>query len=560
MKILAIILSLLSAPLFSFAAPEKYNTCKTRININSPINSSGYYFEEGQDCKHVYVLPPIKGHTKVSEPYLSITPEKCSIFDNFFQNFMAEAKHLKESLDQIRDDSYGRHLNQQVIKKSKECASLKASNREQQKLASEARAGLEAIKMDVADLETEVSECKKNCFIPRMKLRDLKQRESDLRKAVRLIESQMTGDTSELSLCEQEVTEIKSQLASHYQMNESQKSDYESGLDKVVLQVEKLENQFGGKHGASANVEFYIGHQKLVKEFQALNKDSGITFEKVLVQANIMASMNLSGNPSELNGILDYTMPYTSHESFFKSKNLEQVIGGLNDRPAMPAFGENQSLVGESFSSNIKFNQIAGCMLYKASNGSTNVTPESFANAISMNVVYKYGLKVNRKYRAKYNYAHIMKKIKEDSTEKGFFRSKSISKIVEEDHQNELINIEIDQNDTRFEYHDRMIFDIKTEIINRALVYVVKKVMPSALKMIQPPSRGIDDTAKTLKEDCQHPYCQVAGIALDIIGSFGGGTTAVSKFMSTQTVDIDEYVSENKMLPFYGSLLFSTEP
>ena len=219
---------------------------------------------------------------------------------------------------------------------------------------------------------------------------------------------------------------------------------------------------------------------------------------------------------------------------------------------------EGSKIFGDGLSGDIQLSNIGACAIQKILGSSSSFTVSDLKNYIAATASYSFQVQAKRKHSIKYNFKELVRQIHEQTKKGGFLSSKTLNSFVDERSTGTWIDFQVDSNDSRFEYSDDYIREVKKEFLDRALAQIVALQTGSpqvVLSLIAPGKNGASMGADELGK-CPHLYCQIGAGGLRVLDSIFGSSKAVSSLLKTVTGEMVETVTETKMVPVYGTYTF----
>jgi hypothetical protein len=303
---------------------------------------------------------------------------------------------------------------------------------------------------------------------------------------------------------------------------------------------------------ASGSFALESNYTELVAAYQAANPD--IFMAKMPMEQSYLSIAQLGredvGPMSAVvsitangNGGLPISLPLL--------QNLREPKEGAPAAPVLPG-----PVMTEGVEGNIVLSVLGVCPLVAKSKNVSSITMKNLQAYINPYVVYQYYVQAHRKHHITYNLAQLAKRIESSSKKGGFLSRKTVHSLVEETKSNKWITFETYEEDPTFTYSEDYKREIKQQFLDSVLqevAYVSFDVNGKYPSVIEPTgTNGVQAAAEGLGK-CPHAYCQIAAYGLKFIDSTFGSTSAISNYIKTRDVWVEETVDETQMLPYFGS-------
>lgn len=295
--------------------------------------------------------------------------------------------------------------------------------------------------------------------------------------------------------------------------------------------------------GASAQFTYNVGHQALVEEYQKLNPK--YTFRPItLKEAKIKMARRFG------NGDAAFQLPMVL------SSELPGITLAGQDEEGGVVGGEGQS-------SQIVLSLAGACPYYNSSTKKmvTKLSAKELNAQATANLAYVYELQSLKKYEAKYNLGAFIRRVQSSESKGGFFSSKTVNRLIEEEKTHDWFEITTYTEDGRDVYDAGFSQMIKAQIVDRALRNIalfINGESVAAPQQTQPGPNGATVAAKELRK-CPHLYCQVAAGVLDVANAIFGKSTSVAEYVKTHDTWVTETESTFNMMSFVGTVPFNRD-
>jgi hypothetical protein len=232
------------------------------------------------------------------------------------------------------------------------------------------------------------------------------------------------------------------------------------------------------------------------------------------------------------------------------------VIGQSGD------VGQDDGIVsGQAQSSQLVLSMTGACPYYDSVHRTLprEIAGSELSAHVVANIRYTYNLQALRKYTAKYNLGAFVRKLQQSESHGGLFSTKTINRLIEDEHTNDWFQITTYSEDGRETFDPQFAQTIKAEMIDRALKNIALLVTGepvAAPQLSQPKANGASVASGELRK-CPYLYCQVGAAVLDVANAIFGKSTSVAEYIHTHDTWVTETESDFNMLPFEGTLTFT---
>ncbi|HPI39750.1 MAG TPA: hypothetical protein PLJ21_03040, partial [Pseudobdellovibrionaceae bacterium] len=317
----------------------------------------------------------------------------------------------------------------------------------------------------------------------------------------------------------------------------------EEGLLTLAQQrhelIENTLSKFGPVTGASLQMLYSMDIANSVKSYQELN-----------------SNLNVSFQPISLSKVEVYFNKATP-----KDKELPMVINN-----GIPLSGDLKLTAGQSFSGWVDLSLFGACPLKDPFDDQLpkKLRAKDLSAVMVPNLYYEYNVGGTYKYTAKFKKSGIARKIKEQTSRGGFFSTSGINKILEDRDTKGWFDLQMDCDDPRV--CERLKMETALQIKQRLVVEILDQItlskigIPLPEGIARPPrSNGAQVAAQGLRENCQHIYCQVGSVVLDVGNSTFGNTTSIDEFINSHEDWVEESVNQTIPVNFSGTQGFQGE-
>ena len=395
-------------------------------------------------------------------------------------------------------------------------------------------------------LENELRENERNLDYLRLKLEKMKRRKSMLtQKYDRCIEEKGYCDLIEMriskidhDIIENEfqinsfqdvVTKVKNQLGGDLIEREPIIKDQRGAGPELISQLDRLRSTSGGSLKFSLNNTYL----SLVNKFKWLNPNKSIQS----LQPSYFLSSSFLGQDGGASGVIEMHIPSVG----VRPKGVELV-------------GTEHTLLGNGLGGILSFSKFVACKYGRNLN--------AIINSIQFNAYFVYTSSLNVDYEISFNQKEIFKYVKENTSKKGFFSRKSLSKITRElSHSKSLVmNFDIDDPNSilnNFDVQSKIKESFIANMVNSEVVRYVSEEDAKSMKIPElPKENGAKTLGNTVSKFCPHVYCQIGGAVLNLASDLFGSTSASTAYLSRMDRVITESSSHNKAQYNYGVTKF----
>jgi len=316
---------------------------------------------------------------------------------------------------------------------------------------------------------------------------------------------------------------------------------------------QSLIKDFAIWEGATAQMLFEIDFESLVKDYQRANRNLGISFQQMpLTWA--MLSFTPKADPtgqlpavlsSDIPGIL---MPSTQDPDPKITKNGEKV-------------DFNGSLSGE-----VRLSLLGACPLRLKSTNTlpTNIPASRLAAALTANMTFGYEMRVQRRISVEFKLGELAKQIRKMSTSGGFFKTESLSSLLNLSSTTAWFKYDSDCNDARIceVENAQTIMERKSFAIDQVMQSLARVQVENPIQRVDsaPPGKsGVAVGSDFLKsKDCMFKYCRIGAAVLDVVDAVVGGSSRYDNYVKQNDSWVKDEWNQNKMVEYKGTLGFSS--
>lgn len=383
------------------------------------------------------------------------------------------------------------------------------------------------------------------------------------------LEDVSSSTTRRLKKMAEELEQIESNLEAGLvpvgQTKESMEARIESLMDKMTKmrsdlilwqgQNDTKKLNFSKIEGGRGKFIMETTMPKLLEAYRTANRNLRV-LEMPIDQAylSINEVKNEESNSSAMPAVLSLRAVGISKMPMLRDPNLLLQFKDLSPTQAP----DGAKIFGGALSGELQVSNMGACALLKNFGSSPAFTASDVKAYIVPSATYSYQVQVNRKHKISYNFKELVKQLHEQTKRGGFFSTKTMNSFIDQRSTSTWIKFEVESNDTRFEYSDTYIREVKKEFLDRAIAQIValQTGSPTAmLALIEPGKNGASETGEALSK-CPHLYCQIGAAGIKVLNSIFGSSTAVSQLMKSVSGEMTETVDEKRMVPVYGTYGF----
>lgn len=316
---------------------------------------------------------------------------------------------------------------------------------------------------------------------------------------------------------------------------------------------------YAQREGGSGQFLLESGHSQLVNQFRETNSGLDIEFRRIPMTQGFLSVLERRYDTElaqvMMPAVLELLVPGAPPILPSLSNLLEEqgtVMTELDGSQGVKIFGD--ALAG-----GMTFSQIGACGVDSQTAGVDDFDMDQIRSRVTANAYYEYQTQVERNHSITYNLSELVRVIHEQTRKGGFFSRRTYNSLIDSRRSTSWITFHAESEDTRFEYSDEYIKEIKQEFIDRAIkqVVAIKTGRPaSALSLIDPD--GISGSDATISElgKCPWLLCKVGASGFRILSATFGSPSAVSKLQQSFKGESHEIVQQRKMVTQVGSMTF----
>lgn len=298
--------------------------------------------------------------------------------------------------------------------------------------------------------------------------------------------------------------------------------DLQSSLVKLHGDFIKMYKVYGELEGAMAHVNFTSTWDQNIDLLRSENP--GFDFKKIQTKSAVITSniMDLKNMPSS-GGIMGY------------------MIGGQYEegKLTLPSYPEQ-------LSGNIRLSLIGACPVLHPDYFDINLPNGSDQMRYGLTVAYEYPSAFTTKVEMKYNMYKMYKKVVSSGSSGGFFRRRSWTSVEERTFFKDSFKVNWLEQDETNHLSDEQKADMEREMRNSIFARLAAIGLPAAAnagQLVLPPvgPSGAIVLSGSLKKYCPgNAYCIAGAVALDVLDSIFGSSSASASYTNIQEADMTE--------------------
>lgn len=353
------------------------------------------------------------------------------------------------------------------------------------------------------------------------------------------------------------VGQSRESLEARYKQLLKDSADLRDTIDKMQNQADNRRLAFSKAQAGRGNFTISNSYARLLNDYRSANPSIASIQAMPIDQSYLSVNEQLSDDDidvSSMPAVKRLIVPGVGEMPLLLDPKILMAHKELV--PAKSPLGSK--IFNGSMSGEIRLTSIGACDLAKAVGNATSFNATDFSPYIAANATYSYQLQVTRKHSITYNLQKLIQIIHEQTTRNGFFSTSTLDSVTDTRRVSEWIQFNVESQDSRYEYTDEYVREVKKEFLDRALAQIVSIQSDSAtplLSLIAPSRNGASVAGDELGK-CPHVYCQIGAGGLKVLSSIFGSSSAVSKLFKTVDGDMKETVTEKRMVPAYGTYTF----
>lgn len=528
-RLVCLIIFILAAATVS--ADEFPRLGKACAQFRTPTGTAGVLFD--RECKTAFILPPVAGEFKIESIAPSASVSQCGVIGSAVS---AVSGQLTNHAAKISRAPIGPQRAAQCLRYIKAKAFLDGAAEIRQRQLADYR-------LQVVAAETALADCRKaasspnECLLGELTLNTAKSQETALKITA-------NSDAQLSSAVAAEVTQCgdvgKLEAATDIEVAEGEDR---AKLIEILDEVWNISTKYHSVEGATLSVLLTADVAKLLKEAQQANP-SFVVQHVPLSMALIMSANTKEG--IQFPAALKVDVPLLPA--------MGRTFATTSTSPTQQA--PTPQIFGPTASGYVTLSLPAACA---ANIGlGTNRAPE-VRPYFAVNAVYKYPVEVGTKILVTANFDEIYKRIVENTSKGGLFRTSSSSKITDYTKSDDVIKVEFrSTEEISIEERSKLITQVKTEVVGRALDLVAREYVPGVgpLPLPSVQTSGAKEAARGLRENCAHQYCQVGAVVLDVAAAVFGGSSSISSFIKEKRISVTQEYDLNSTIYQYKTMGF----
>lgn len=219
---------------------------------------------------------------------------------------------------------------------------------------------------------------------------------------------------------------------------------------------------------------------------------------------------------------------------------------------------DGSKIFGGALPGELVMGNMGACAVSKSIGSQTSFSAGDLKSDVVAAVTYSYQVQVKRRHKLSYDFKELIRVLHEQTKRGGFFSSETLNRMIDDRSTDSWIEFDVSSDDTRFEYTDAYVREVKKEFIDRALAQIiaVKTGSPAAmLALIEPGKNGAATIGEELGK-CPHLYCQIGAAGMNVLNSIFGSSTQTAELIKAVSGRQVEIVTEKKMVQVPGTTVF----
>lgn len=222
------------------------------------------------------------------------------------------------------------------------------------------------------------------------------------------------------------------------------------------------------------------------------------------------------------------------------------------------AAADGSKIFGGALNGEIVVGNLGACAVSNRLGTRDSFTASDVASDVVASVAYTYQVQVKRRHKLSYDFKELVRVLHEQTKRGGFFSTETLNRMIDDRSTESWIDFDVSSDDTRFEYTDAYIREVKKEFIDRALAQIVavKTGSPAAmLALIEPGKNGAGTIGEELGK-CPNLYCQIGAAGMNVLNSIFGSSKQSAELIKAVSGRMVETVNEKKMVPVPDTYVF----
>jgi len=552
----------------AFAAPFQAPKCKAPI-VKAPANGVAVYFDES--CQTGYVLPPVTGEASVvaiaQNTNLNFCPAVRQVGAVSISTLASASAVADKIAAMIKDFE---PLDKEIIELRLKSTSLEAIRDAAEGKKEAALERKDELIDDVGKANRALAECKaiaadatKECATEDAAVKEAK---NDLKRHITGVSSPAENAYEDAQLAFKKVQNRITDRSKSYTESVAPMLALQEIIFDLNSRVFDLYKQYTPLEGAVGQIVYSVPWDKLLKGYQELNP--GLSLTKIPIKdATFTASVRMGKSlDASLPGLLWSRIPGAEAIGPAKPPSGETTIGPNPTSPSGIDISDVAIGFGTSVSGQIAFSLNGACEYFPNGGDPSkkDINAKDFAAHLVGNVVYTFEVAARRGYKAQYNLANFVSRIEEKTKKGGWFSTKNIHTVIEDNKSDDWFKIEFDAEAGDFQYTAQeqtdLTKDVKASLIDRAMRNLGSinglNSTPPPLPPEPGPS-GVGVAAANLRRACWWNYwCLAGSYTLGTLDSIFGSKTSVSNFKKSNATWVSDEVKGIQILERHGGLTF----
>ena len=544
-----ILLSVFSFGFPLWATPTLKNHCG--IKLSEPAMATGVHFDEG--CKTAYVKPPHQGEASIRALAPNMNLQFCPALKQagvVAENNLKAIRKVSEKVLLMIDDyePFQKQIEDLRPLQAKTYAALNVAK----KAASNADDRLITMRQELRLKEVAFSDCEIAHGKGNAGCIDLGKDVQTLRSHIKWYQDgeyrTLKTDVTRKELAYEEIqSEIRS-LNEKYVAAIKPMYDLLDQMATLEARNAEIYADYGRLEGATGQILYDLAWEKLVQSYRDSNSDLDTVFVAMPIKdATLWASLAGVYDSASRPAIVSTRVPGLSPAGY-QGIGAGNAVGAVSANPSI-VDSTLQGAMMTTLAGEVRLSLIGACPFFQsATEPAKDLSRDELTAYLSMNLTYTYELSSRRGYDAKYQLAQLMKRFEEHKKQYGFFSTKVIHRVIEENDSKDWFDIQFIADSGEFNYSPeeqaQLSQTIKAELIDRALRQVSTFAAGSApaLPLRDIPTSGASFVAGKLVI-LPFWWAQAGGIVLGVLDSIFGSSTAVSEFVRNNNLWVRQSVN-----------------
>ena len=284
----------------------------------------------------------------------------------------------------------------------------------------------------------------------------------------------------------------------------------------------KMYKIYGELEGALAHVKFTSNWDQNIASLRQQN--AGFDFKKIETKNTVITSNIADVKSLPRSGAI-----------------LGYMIGGAYEegKLSLPSYPEE-------LSGNIRLSLIGACPVLHPDYFDINLPNGSDQMRYGLTVAYDYPSAFTTRVQMKYNMHKMYQKIVSSGSRGGFFRRRSWTSVEERTEFKDSFRVEWLEQDASNRLTDEEKADLEKDMRNSIFARLAAIGLPAAANAGQlvvptPGASGAIVLSNALKKQCPgNAYCIAGSVALDVLDSIFGSSSASASYRNIQDADMSE--------------------